>query len=125
MMDNIIISPNKSTFGIHFNFEKGLLEFSGTSYPDNAADFFEPLCDWVKKLIANSKKTITVNFKINYFNTSSSKYIFLILELLSTYYKTNSNVVINWYFFDGEEDMLEAWKEIVDELSLPYNIIMQ
>lgn len=125
MMENIIISPNKSTFGIHFNFEKGLLEFSGTSYPDNAADFFEPLCDWVKQLVGNTKKPITVNFKINYFNTSSSKYIFLLLELLSAHHRNNNKLNINWYFFDGEEEMLEAWKEIVDELNLPYNVVMQ
>ena len=125
MMENIIISPNKSTFGIHFNFEKGLLEFSGTSYPDNDADFFEPLCDWVKQLVGNTKKPITVNFKINYFNTSSSKYIFLLLELLSAHHRNNNKLNINWYFFDGEEEMLEAWKEIVDELNLPYNVVMQ
>ncbi|HRD40940.1 MAG TPA: SiaC family regulatory phosphoprotein, partial [Bacteroidia bacterium] len=43
-------------------------------------------------------------FKLEYFNTSSSKQIFKIISLLKELSKTNS-VAIKWYFDKGDKDM--------------------
>ncbi len=123
-MENLIISPTKTTFGVNFNVEKGALDISGTSYPDNAIEFFKPILDWVKEFTETKNDPLLIQFKVNYYNTSSSKYLFKMLEMIENYYKKGNEVDLIWHYYEGEEDMLDTWKELIDELDLPYKIEM-
>ncbi len=123
-MKELILAPTKTTFGINFDYLNGVLNFSGTSYPDNAIEFFQPLTDWVKEFTLNEDRPLIVNFNVNYFNTSSSKYLFKILELIDEYKNSGHTVEIYWHYIEGEEDLLDSWKELVDELDLEYEIVM-
>ncbi len=123
-MENLIINPTKTTFGVCFNAEKGTLDISGTSYPDNAIEFFKPLLDWVKQYTENMDSALLIQFKVNYYNTSSSKYLFKMLEMVENYFTKGHEVEIIWHYYEGEEDMLDTWKELIEELDLPYRIEM-
>lgn len=124
-MENLVINPTKTTFGINFNSEAGALDISGTSYPDNAIEFFKPILDWVKEFTeAKNNDTLIIQFKVNYYNTSSSKYLFKMLEMVEKFHSKGNNVEIIWHYYEGEEDMLDTWKELIEELDLPYKIEM-
>jgi len=123
-MENITISPTKKSFGIICNGEKGTIDITGISYPENAIEFFNPVLDWVKQFIENKNMPLLIRFKVNYYNTSSSKYLFKMLEILERYYNKGNEVEVKWSNSEGEEDMLESWREMMDEFKLPYNIEM-
>ncbi len=123
-MQNLIIEPTKMTFGISFSAEKGNMVISGTSYPDNAIEFFRPILDWVKEFTETRNEPVILQFRVNYYNTSSSKYIFKMLEMFENYHAKGNNVEIVWHYYEGEEEMLETWKELINELDLPYKIEM-
>ena len=122
-MKEIVIEPTKTTFGVEFNFSKGKLRFTGNSYPENAIEFFQPLINKLKAFLKSSRKPLVVVFDVNYFNTSSSKYLFKIMELIDEYKKRGNDVQIYWHFFDGEEDMLETWRELMNELDLEFSVV--
>jgi hypothetical protein len=122
-MKEIVIEPTKTTFGVVFNFSKGKLHFTGNSYPENAIEFFQPLINKLKTYLKSSRKALEVVFEVNYFNTSSSKYLFKIMELIDEYSKRGNEVKIFWHFFDGEEDMLETWRELMNELDLEFSVV--
>jgi len=123
-MENITISPTKKSFGITCNGEKGIIDITGISYPENAIEFFTPVLDWVKQFTENNNMPLLLQFKVNYYNTSSSKYLFKMLEILEKYYNKGNKVEVKWYYCEGEEDMLESWKEMMEEFKLPYSIEM-
>ncbi len=125
-MQKLIIPPAKATFGINFDPARNVFEISGNSFPPNAMEFYEPIIDWVKDyLTLDVKDPITIDFKVNYYNTSSSKYIFKILELFHEHNLETQNVKINWYSYDIEDELYEDWRSLIQDLDLPHEFIYQ
>lgn len=122
-MKELIIEPTKTTFSVNFDFSQGVLKFSGNSYPENAYEFFQPLIDKLKVFLKDFRKSVKVVFVVNYFNTSSSKYMFKIMELIDQHKRKGNDVEVLWHFIPGEEDMLETWSDLMNELDLSFEII--
>lgn len=121
-MENLIILPTKSTLSVNFNAKYGILDLSGSSYPDNSSEFFQPLYNWIEQYIKEINNPIELNFRINYFNTSSSKCLYKLLSILLKYYQNNGKLSVTWHYNEGDDDILDAFKELVIDLSLPYKI---
>lgn len=121
-MDSLILEKSKTTPSIDFNFSTGDLLISGESYPENASAFYEKIITWIKNYAALSKP-IRLNCKFVYFNTSTSKAILDIIELLENYYKQGGKAELNWYYEEGDEDIYESGAEFTENLSLPVNLI--
>lgn len=124
-MQKLKIEPTKDTLEINFDPSQNILEFSGVSYPSNPKTFFEPLIDWVEEyLLFAEKEIISLHFKITYFNTSTSTYLFKILELFVPVYEKSKNVKIIWQY-DDDEDSLESWKSLMFDIDLPFEIVKE
>ena len=123
-MENLKIPATKYTLEVNLDAATGILEMSGSSYPENAMDFFQPIFNWIKKYLVDSPKKIVLNLKISYLNTSSAKCILDILEILEQYYKeSNSDVSVNWYYAKDDEDTLEMGEEIAEDTEIPFNLL--
>ena len=51
----------------------GVMEFQGRSLPENAKEIFTPVFEWMNNYSENPAQTTDINFKLEYFNTTSSK----------------------------------------------------
>jgi len=123
-MENLKIPATKYTLEVNLNAGTGILEMFGSSYPENAIDFFQPIFDWIKKYLTENPQKIVLNLKINYLNTSSAKCILDILEILEQYYKEkNRDVSVNWYYAEDDEDTLEMGEEIAEDTEIPFNLL--
>ncbi len=98
---------------VKFNYKKGECLIAGESYLEDTMRFYAPLLDWVKNFVENETKPIKFNFKLNYFNTSSSKRILDILLLLKSYKEKGREVEINWLFEEKDPDMEEDIDDFV------------
>ncbi len=58
-----------------------------------------------------------------YFNTSSSKAILDILDLIEKYHKSGGNITVNWYYESDDEDIQESGEEFSEGLTVKYNLI--
>jgi hypothetical protein len=121
-MDKIHLQKTKSSPEIIMDFEQGLLEINGESYPENAIAFYRPVFDWLNNVI-KSKKPLDVNFRLNYFNTSSSKCVIDILDMLDKYHLDSGSIKIKWFYEDGDDDMLETGEEFSSDLTVPFELI--
>lgn len=117
---NIAATP--TSFGIEFLFKEGLLRFSGNSYPENAVDFFQPLLNWVVDYLQIPRQQTLVEYRVNYFNTSSSKYLFQIMELINAFHQKGNTVNVVWVSNKENDEMLETWREIMGELEMEYAV---
>jgi hypothetical protein len=122
-MSKISIEGTAKTPTVIFNPEEGLLELKGRSIPENSIEFYKPLVDSLDQY-ANGPKAVTkVNMQLEYFNTSSSKCILDIFKKLEAIHKGGQEVVINWYYEEDDEDMLEAGEDYQAIIKVPFKMI--
>lgn len=122
-MENLIMPGTKTTPYINFSYSGGVMEFSGESYPENATEFYKPVYEWLKRYFQNDRKLTIINFKLIYFNTSSSKAVLDILDYLDDMYTDGHNIIVNWYYLADDEDILESGQEFAEGLKIPFNLI--
>ena len=72
-MNSLIIEGSPKTPNINFDGNEGSFLISGRSIPENSLDFYKPVMEWLDFYIVEPKEATTVNIKLEYFNTSSSK----------------------------------------------------
>ncbi len=119
----IIEGSNKTPF-VKFDAETGILEMRGRSIPENAIEFYKPLVEWLDKYSKIAKDRTEVNIQLEYFNTSSSKCILDIFKKLEEINKKEGKeVIINWYYEEDDEDMLEAGEDYQSILKIPFRMI--
>ncbi len=111
------------TPSVRFNAEKGIIEIKGRSIPENAIEFYKPMVDWLDEYSRNPAKETVVNFQLEYFNTSSSKCILDLFKKLEAIHKESRSVIINWYYEEDDEDMLEAGEDYESIIRIPFTMI--
>ncbi len=106
---------------ISLNAESQVLTFSGRSLPENAPQFYSPVFDWCNAFLENCNKDLPTifEFKLEYFNTSSSKLIYELLKLLSQL----PNLEVHWYYEPDDEDLIEAGEEFSELISAKFKFI--
>lgn len=120
-MENIHLEGTPKTPTVKFDGGAGTLELSGRSIPENSIEFYKPLLEWIDKYSSSPKSKTDVNIKLEYFNTSSSKCILDVFKKLETV--KNTEMVINWYYEEDDEDMLEAGEDYQAIISIPFKMI--
>ncbi len=122
-MDSIFIEPTRVTPLVSFNPEINLLEIKGRSSPENSILFYDQILSLIDDFIASENESLTVNFSFEYFNTSSSKCLFDVFRKLTKLEDEDKELIINWYYEEDDEDMMEAGEDYADLLDLDINFI--
>jgi hypothetical protein len=123
-MENFFIKGSTYIPTVDFNAETCVLEISGESYHEYTLEFYQPIFDWLEEFLSEEGKTVTFNFRMTYFNTSSSRRFLEILSMLEDYQENKSGkVVVNWYYQDTDVDMLESGEEYSEDVDLEFNLI--
>ncbi|MES2588044.1 MAG: DUF1987 domain-containing protein [Bacteroidota bacterium] len=122
-MENLILEGSAKTPTVTFNANEGKLELKGRSIPENSVEFYKPLNDWIDSYGESPKTATSVDIKLEYFNTSSSKCILDLFKKLEGINGKGTDVSINWYFEEDDEDMEEAGEDYQAIISLPFKII--
>ena len=123
-MKRIIVSATDYTPALDLNPAKLFMLFKGVSRPENVGLFYQQVFDWVEDLYAESDKlsssTIQLVFKLDYCNSSSQKYIHVLLEKLLPLKEKNFDIKVEWYYDEGDDKMLEDGEDIADAVGLDF-----
>ena len=122
-MESISIEGTPKTPTVNFEGTEGVIEIKGRSIPENSIEFYNPLVDWLEKYLSNPAEKTNVNIQLEYFNTSSSKCILDVFKKLEAIYKSGNEVLINWYYEEDDEDMLEAGEDYQSIIKIPFKMI--
>ena len=96
----------------------GVFEFSGRSLPENSKSIYEPVIEWLNEYKKNSCSETILNFKLEYFNTSSSKLLYEIFKILEEIKNNGSKTIINWYHEKEDEDFMEEANFLISNLDI-------
>jgi hypothetical protein len=122
-MESLLIEGTAKTPTVRFDGNQGLIEIKGRSIPENSIDFYRPLVDWLDRYAQSPRQQTKVNIQLEYFNTSSSKCILDVFKKLESIHKLNKEIVINWYYEEDDEDMLEAGEDYESIIRIPFKMI--
>jgi len=121
-MEELKISPTKNTPEIILNPE-GIIKIRGRSIHENVADFFTPVEDWVSLYIKTPSEVTCVDINLEYFNSASAKVFIHILQKITYVSLKHKKFIFNWYYEDGDEDILERGEYFSSILDVPFNFI--
>ncbi len=129
-MNALIIQSTEFTPSISLNPESRIFEFEGISRPEDVLTFYTSVIDWItdyeselyKINVSGGKKfELNIIFRLSYFNSSSAKMIFLILESLSRIRKMGYPLNIEWYYDEGDDQMYDDGHELSEAIDIPFN----
>jgi len=123
MMKPLYIKATQDTPAISFDGGVGIFEIKGNSYPENSAQFYLPLMEWLQELKNGYTGTVVFDFNFDYFNTSSAKFILEILRLLEEFQEIGIQTSIRWHYFEDDIDVLESGEDYMSIVSLPFELV--
>lgn len=92
------------------NFDEGKILLAGISIPEDPYAFYSPVNEQIEEYLKNPLETTTLEFKLEYFNTSSTLVIRNLIRTLSRG-SHNTKLIVRWYYEEYDEDMREAGDE--------------
>lgn len=125
MDDFVIKGSHKDYFipSVNFNSQTGICELSGESFLEDTIEFYNPLIKWLKDYTGEIKKPLAFIIKLTYFNTSTSRCILDMLNVLKDYEEEGGEVVINWHYDEKDVDMEEDIEDYMIDTGLDINLI--
>lgn len=121
-MENLLIDSTKKTPEVAFSSD-GRLKISGRSIPEDASKFYDILFEWIYHYCLDPPETTTFDIELEYFNSGSSKALLHILRALVDISKKGNTLSINWYYEEGDDDIMERGEYYESILNVKFNFI--
>ncbi len=115
-MEILNLEGTEDTPKILLDKNNGIFEISGRSLPEDSTEFYNPILEWLDTYSKSPNANTDFDFKLEYFNTASSK---LILDVLSKLEEI-PGIKVNWYFHEDDEDMEEAGEEFSELVDIEF-----
>jgi hypothetical protein len=115
-MEILNIEGSDDTPKVRLDKNANIFEISGRSLPEDSVSFYNPVMDWIKAYGKAPNPSTEFAFKLDYFNTSSSKMILDLLKLLNEI----KGVSILWYCLKDDEEVREAGEEFSEQVDIPF-----
>ena len=122
-MEALIIQGTDDSPKVILDAENKKMEISGRSLPEDVSTFYKPIIEWVNEYSKQPNQLTVLAFKLDYFNTASSKNILNILLKLKDIHETGNEVLVEWHYQEDDDDMLETGIEYARVVKIPFKNI--
>ncbi|AHK79987.1 Fe-S oxidoreductase [Ectothiorhodospira haloalkaliphila] len=116
-MDNRLYIPaSPDTPEVDFDFEACHLRLRGESYPESAVAFYHDILERTRAFLEGCKDTeIQVTIELKYFNSSSTKMLFNLVDMLNYSIVRGNHIRLNWIHDEDDETILEFGQELAED----------
>lgn len=121
-MERLFINKTAITPEIHLSPEENTFHISGTSSPEDVRALYYPVIEWVNLFCAeiidhrkspySSEKPLIFKADLEYFNSSSAKFLYDIFLELKKLTKSGIPVIVEWHYDEEDIDLKEAGFDI-------------
>jgi hypothetical protein len=123
-MEALVIQATDETPEIVLDPSQKQFVFSGKSLPEDVATFYSPVLSWLDAYVNVPLDETVVEFKMDYFNTASSKIVLDILMKLEEIHTGGGKLLIRWYCKESDVDMKEAGDEYAEIVEIPFEHLL-
>lgn len=117
------IDKTETSPQIDLDLENGVLDFIGRSLPHNSEQFYARVYHWLEEYLNEPKLETTVNMKLDYLDTSSSKHLYNIFQKLNAVNERGQKVNVNWHYESGDDEMAETGKDYQSFFNIDFKFI--
>jgi hypothetical protein len=121
-MEELRIKPTRNTPEVILS-PSGQVVIKGRSISENASDFFAPVDKWITNYVKSPAKVTRVDLNFEYFNSASAKSLIHILQKITLISLKNKKTIFNWYFEEGDDDILERGQFFSSVLNTEFNFV--
>ncbi len=121
-MQELRVESTKTSPEVVLNPE-GTIKIKGRSIQENAFEFFEPIDNWITEYIKDPADVTKVDMILDYFNSASARVFVQLLQKITTVKTRHKKFVFNWYYEEGDEDILERGEYFSSVLDVPINFL--
>ena len=101
----------------------GKMRIGGRSIPEDASKFFDEILNWILEYVNAPQDQTVIDIELEYFNSGSAKFVMQILRELSELIHNGKELKVNWYYEEGDDDILERGEYYASILDLDINFI--
>jgi hypothetical protein len=121
-MELISLESTKKTPNVLLD-PSGRIRIGGRSIPEDASKFYDNILNWVLDYCHTPSDSTIVDIELEYFNSGSAKFVMQILRELSELLTEGRELKVNWYYEEGDDDILERGEYYSSILDLEINFI--
>jgi hypothetical protein len=122
MMELVSLESTRKTPNVLLD-PSGRIRIGGRSIPEDASKFYDDILNWVLDYRHTPSDSTLVDIELEYFNSGSAKFIMQILRELSELLAEGRDLKVNWYYEEGDDDILERGEYYSSILDLEINFI--
>lgn len=104
------IKATLKTPQVSVNFDEGKILLAGISIPEDPYAFYSPVNEEIDRYLSDPLPNTTLEFKLEYFNTSSTLIIRNLIRKISSR-EDRTGLKVIWYYEEYDDDMKEAGDE--------------
>jgi hypothetical protein len=122
-MEKLHLPATDETPEVILDAEDKQFEFSGRSLPEDVVSFYTPVLEWLDEFENNPVEDAEFVFKLEYFNTASSKLILDILLKIDDIFDEGVPLKVKWYYMELDLDLQEAGEEYSELIEVPFELV--
>lgn len=121
-MKELRIQPTKNSPEIILD-PAGIIRITGRSIHENVPGFFYPVEEWIREYVRTPADVTCVDINLEYINSASAKVLIHLFQKIAYLQLKNRKYIINWYYEEGDDDILERGEYFSSILGMPFNFI--
>jgi len=122
-MEEFYVTRTFNTPEIEFIPNQGILRIEGRSIPEDPGEFYDIVLQKLEDYFRKPQKLTRIDIKLEYINSGSSKYMLEIFRLTKKYYDSGHKSVVNWYYEEDDESILELGQHFKNTIKIPFNLV--
>jgi len=125
-MDALRIEATEFTPAVIMDPSTNSFEITGESRPENAGAFYQEILNWLDDYynLRYWKVDAVFEFRLEYFNSTSAKFLLDIFMKLASFRKDEIMIKVNWHYDEPDIDMKESGEEFAEMTGLPFEFLI-
>lgn len=125
VLEDYFINKTRKTPEVKFNYDSSnsVLRLKGPSIPEDTENFYKPLLNYIEEYCKIPSNKTIIEIDLDYFNHGSTKIFLKIFEKFKDLYKSSKKVQINWYYNEGDDEMMESGESFKSITKIPFRMI--
>lgn len=121
-MNNFHILPTTNTPEYIFNLD-GCIIIRGRAFYNDKSEITDQIIKWIEGYLKNPAEVTYVTLAFEYLNSFSTAILVSILRNLKRVTLQSKELIVQWYYEEDDEDILERGMYIMETFEIPIEFI--
>ncbi len=132
-MQKLYLSPTSTSPEVNLSPDENIFLIRGISTPEDVRVIYYPVIDWLTRYIDSLLENKTAKYStgsplkmqvdLEYFNSSSSKFLFDIFLQLKRLITSHIPIVVEWIYDEEDVDLKEAGADIAFLVEMEFSYV--